>query len=122
MVSSVMIENSRKATTAGRKESRRKRRDDRGESKHQGQEDREKEEARRTEKLLEIGDGSDTRVGVVGMGRVADGCEVASHQAEGGRARQVRFSASKKGEQSLLDEHAVVGDLEKLLAVNLEDG
>lgn len=49
--------------------------------------------------FLKVGDGSDSRIRVVGMSRLANGRKVASHQ---------------------IDEHAIVRHLQELLAIDLE--
>ena len=51
-------------------------------------------------KLLEVCNGSDTRVGMIWVSRLANGGKVCSHE---------------------VDEHAVVGHLQQSLAINLEN-
>jgi hypothetical protein len=53
------------------------------------------------EKLLEIGDRSNAGVRMIRVGRVAKSREVVPHQ---------------------IDEHAVIGHLEELFAIDLENG
>lgn len=56
---------------------------------------------RNDQEFLEVGNVAHTRIGVGGVSRVADSRKVAAHEA---------------------DEHAVIGDFEKSLAVDLENG
>lgn len=53
------------------------------------------------EQFLKVRDGSNTRIGVVGVGGIADSGEIGSHE---------------------VDKHAVVADFEQGLAVDLEHG
>jgi len=53
------------------------------------------------EQFLEIGDGPDSGIGVVRMGRFTDGSEIASHQ---------------------IDEHSIVRDFEQLFSVDFQHG